>query len=167
MGHCLDLVTRPWTSVYQLPFSWPWAARKWLSRNHCCWGRSKPGGQIVGSSSACDLTHQSWLPVFPLATSEAKWLQVTQQWLMWCELPLSWVYDIRMTQCRSVMRVSFNNIVDSYTLVNYHHERVVAKSALHISQSSTLTANIYLKMSDLYTKIHTTTDSINPEWKCS
>jgi len=30
--------------------------QKWFSRDHCCWGRSKPGCQIVGSHTRWELT---------------------------------------------------------------------------------------------------------------
>jgi len=34
----------------------PCYVRKWFGRDHCCWGRSKPGYQIVGSHIRRELT---------------------------------------------------------------------------------------------------------------
>ena len=34
----------------------PCSVWKWFSRDHCCWGRSKPGCQIVGSHTRWELT---------------------------------------------------------------------------------------------------------------
>ena len=34
----------------------PWSMRKRFSRDHCCWGRSKPGCRTVGSHTRWELT---------------------------------------------------------------------------------------------------------------
>jgi len=38
---------------------WPCPVQKWFRRNHCCWGRAKPGCRIVGSSMRWALTTEA------------------------------------------------------------------------------------------------------------
>ena len=89
---CSSLSVKPHFLWHAL--QWPWPVCKRFSSDHWRRWRSKPGSQIVGSTTKVEFDHRSRLPVFPPPTCDINWLQVPPQWFAWFQAKWRRVKDV-------------------------------------------------------------------------
>jgi len=83
-----------WFHFFLQAPQWPCVVWKWLSRDHCCRGRLKPGCWIVGSTTRKELTtwadfqfsfHWLLIPNVPGLARKASWMGDRHAESWWCQ----------------------------------------------------------------------------------